>query len=200
MGQIQAVGFDMDYTLAEYVPETFDMLAYDGALAKLVHTMGYPKAALDFQYDPYAYMRGLVIDKKRGNLLKLDRHKYVKVAYHGLNRMTSEERKTIYAQVRCTPRSSSPQRPVRTTNQDTKRTPRPTAPDSRLTVLEAAPALALRQPTPANPPRQPARERPRPHPRPHASPLRRRPPSRRLTSRPSTRPSCWSTRVSSASW
>eukprot|EP00967_Tisochrysis_lutea_P055752 scaffold70230_cov25-Tisochrysis_lutea.AAC.3 len=56
-------------------------------------------------------MRGLVIDKKRGNLLKLDRHKYVKVsagprapdacslqvAYHGLDRMTSEERKAIYA-------------------------------------------------------------------------------------------------------
>jgi hypothetical protein len=33
-----------------------------------------------FSYDPYKYMRGLVIDKKRGNLLKLDRHKYVKVA------------------------------------------------------------------------------------------------------------------------
>lgn len=30
-------------------------------------------------YDPFKYMRGLVIDKKRGNLLKLDRHKYVKV-------------------------------------------------------------------------------------------------------------------------
>ena len=32
------------------------------------------------RYDPYKYMRGLVIDKKRGNLLKLDRHKYVKVS------------------------------------------------------------------------------------------------------------------------
>eukprot|EP00965_Chrysotila_dentata_P116109 3838399-Pleurochrysis_carterae.AAC.1 len=30
------------------------------------------------RYDPYKYQRGLVIDKKRGNLLKLDRHKYVK--------------------------------------------------------------------------------------------------------------------------
>jgi len=98
MEHIQAVGFDMDYTLAEYIPETFDMLAYDGALEKLVSSMGYPAAALDFRYDPYAYMRGLVIDKKRGNLLKLDRHKYVKVAYHGLTRMTSDERKSIYAQ------------------------------------------------------------------------------------------------------
>ena len=68
----------MDYTLAEYVPETFDLLAYDGAIEKLVNTMGYPAAVLDLVYDPHAYMRGLVIDKKRGNLLKLDRHKYVK--------------------------------------------------------------------------------------------------------------------------
>jgi len=97
LGGIQAVGFDMDYTLAEYVPETFDLLAYDGAIEKLVNTMGYPAAVLDLVYDPHAYMRGLVIDKKRGNLLKLDRHKYVKVAYHGLKRMTPEERKAIYA-------------------------------------------------------------------------------------------------------
>jgi len=38
-----------------------------------------------------------VIDKKRGNLIKLDRHKYVKVAYHGLRKMTSEERKRVYS-------------------------------------------------------------------------------------------------------
>eukprot|EP00966_Prymnesium_polylepis_P208423 4828365-Prymnesium_polylepis.2 len=31
MKQIKAVGFDLDYTLAEYIPETFDVLAYDGA-------------------------------------------------------------------------------------------------------------------------------------------------------------------------
>ena len=30
MQQIKAVGFDLDYTLAEYIPETFDFLAYDG--------------------------------------------------------------------------------------------------------------------------------------------------------------------------
>jgi hypothetical protein len=27
--------------------------------------------------------RGLVVDKVRGNVIKVDRHKYVKVAYHG---------------------------------------------------------------------------------------------------------------------
>ena len=96
MAHIQAVGFDMDYTLAEYCSETFDLLAYDGAVDKLAG-MGYPEAIRGFEYDPAAYQRGLVLDKKRGNVLKMDRHKYVKVAYHGLTRLNSAERKAIYA-------------------------------------------------------------------------------------------------------
>lgn len=96
MKQIEAVGFDMDYTLAEYISETFDLLAYDGAVEKLIG-MGYPEEISSFQYDPAAYQRGLVLDKKRGNVLKMDRHKYVKVAYHGLTRLAPAERKAIYA-------------------------------------------------------------------------------------------------------
>jgi len=97
MQQIKAVGFDLDYTLAEYIPETFDVLAYDGAVRKLL-AMGYPDEIASFEYDPYKYQRGLVIDKRRGNLLKLDRHKYAKVAYHGLTKLDPQERKAIYAQ------------------------------------------------------------------------------------------------------
>ena len=40
MANIEAVGFDMDYTLAQY-NEAFDMLAFEGAKDKLVD-MGYP--------------------------------------------------------------------------------------------------------------------------------------------------------------
>jgi hypothetical protein len=32
----------------------------------------------------------------RGNVLKIDRHKYVKVAYHGFRQFTSSERQTVY--------------------------------------------------------------------------------------------------------
>lgn len=42
MRSIVAVGFDMDYTLAQYKPETFESLAYDGTVKKLVHDLGYP--------------------------------------------------------------------------------------------------------------------------------------------------------------
>lgn len=41
MQQIRAVGFDMDYTLAQYNLD-FELLAYDGAKKKLVENLGYP--------------------------------------------------------------------------------------------------------------------------------------------------------------
>lgn len=42
MKNIVAVGFDMDYTLAQYKPETFESLAYEGTIKKLVFDLGYP--------------------------------------------------------------------------------------------------------------------------------------------------------------
>lgn len=42
MKSIVAVGFDMDYTLAQYKPETFEALAYEGTVKKLVDDLGYP--------------------------------------------------------------------------------------------------------------------------------------------------------------
>ena len=69
MANIAAVGFDMDYTLAMYKPETFEVLAYESACKKLVEVYGYPEEITAFRYD-HAYMvRGLVVDKKRGCLL-----------------------------------------------------------------------------------------------------------------------------------
>lgn len=41
-------------------------------------------------------LRGLTIDKKRGNILKIDRHKYVKLAYHGFAPLTQEQRLGTY--------------------------------------------------------------------------------------------------------
>ena len=94
---IRAVGFDMDYTLAQYQQPAFDQLAFDGAKQKLVRKLGYPDAVLDFQYDHTHWTRGLIIDTQRGNFLKIDRHKYVRVAYHGFDRMSSPSRKFLYS-------------------------------------------------------------------------------------------------------
>jgi HAD superfamily 5'-nucleotidase-like hydrolase len=96
MKSIVAVGFDMDYTLAQYKPETFETMAYTGTIKKLVFNLGYPKELLDWQFDWKYMVRGLVLDKKRGNILKMDRHKYVKVAYHGFRQLSREDRAFTY--------------------------------------------------------------------------------------------------------
>lgn len=94
---IRAIGFDMDYTLAQYQQPAFDRLAFDGAKEKLVTNLGYPEQVLNFQYDHTHWTRGLIIDTQRGNFLKIDRHKYVRVAYHGFDKMSSTTRKLLYS-------------------------------------------------------------------------------------------------------
>ncbi|GER49622.1 5' nucleotidase family protein [Striga asiatica] len=96
MRNIVAVGFDMDYTLAQYKPETFESLAYEGTVKKLVNDLGYPTELLEWSFDWTYMVRGLVLDKKRGNILKMDRHKYVKVAYHGFTELSKEEKVAAY--------------------------------------------------------------------------------------------------------
>ncbi len=95
MKSIKAVGFDMDYTLALYKPETFEKLAYEETLKKLIE-IGYPKEIASWAFDPTYMIRGLVIDKSRGNILKMDRHRYVKVAHHGFRELTRDERRKLY--------------------------------------------------------------------------------------------------------
>eukprot|EP00249_Psilotum_nudum_P012574 c23862_g1_i1 orf=340-2247(-) len=96
MKSIAAVGFDMDYTLAQYKPETFETLAYHGTVRKLVFDLGYPQELLQWEFDWKYMVRGLVLDKRRGNILKMDRHKYVKVAYHGFQEISRDCRMATY--------------------------------------------------------------------------------------------------------
>ena len=91
MKSITSIGFDMDYTLAMYKPETFERLVYTKTVEKLVSHYGYPKEILtSFTFDETYMVRGLVIDKKRGNVLKMDRHNYVKVVVHGFKEVSAE--------------------------------------------------------------------------------------------------------------
>lgn len=43
------------------------------------------------------WVRGLIIDTQRGNFIKIDRHKYARVAYHGFTPMSSRTRKDVYS-------------------------------------------------------------------------------------------------------
>lgn len=96
MSKIRAVGFDMDYTLAEYNSEAFETLSAKGALSKLVENLGYPREILLMEYDHSFFIRGLVVDKDNGNIIKLDRHKYVKRALHGFKPLSKDERTSMY--------------------------------------------------------------------------------------------------------
>lgn len=96
MSKICATGFDMDYTLAQYHSEQFETLSATNALKKLVHTLGYPPDLLKIEYDHSFFIRGLVVDKQHGNILKLDRHKYVKRVLHGFTPLTKEKRAQMY--------------------------------------------------------------------------------------------------------
>ncbi|XP_011649622.1 5'-nucleotidase domain-containing protein 4 isoform X3 [Cucumis sativus] len=96
MKNIVAVGFDMDYTLAQYKPETFESLAYEGTIRKLVYDLGYSEELLNWSFDWKYMVRGLVLDKRRGNILKMDRHKYVKVAYHGFKELSKDDKVDTY--------------------------------------------------------------------------------------------------------
>ena len=62
-----------------------------------MESLGYPPEVLEFTYDHTLWARGLIIDTQRGNFLKIDRHKFVRVAYHGMEPMSSETRKFLYA-------------------------------------------------------------------------------------------------------
>lgn len=103
--QIEVIGFDMDYTLAIYEQEQMDRLSVDVTVEKLVDALGYPAFLKEMKYRIDFPIRGLLVDKKLGNVLKMDRYKYVKRAYHGLRRLDISERRTHYHTRRIRPAS-----------------------------------------------------------------------------------------------
>ncbi len=96
LSKIRAIGFDLDHTLAHYDPIPVEELAFDLTKRKLVETKKYPRALLDLKYDPNFIIRGLVVDKKRGNVLKMDYFNFVSRGVHGLSPLRSDERKRAY--------------------------------------------------------------------------------------------------------
>jgi HAD superfamily 5'-nucleotidase-like hydrolase len=91
------IGFDMDYTLALYKQVELDQLSIEATAQKLV-IKGYPQSLLTMSYRTHFPIRGLLVDKKLGNVLKTDRYRYVKKAFHGTRELTSEERRQTYNQ------------------------------------------------------------------------------------------------------
>ncbi len=96
MKKIKAIGFDMDYTIVRYNTEAFERFTHQEVLKKLVSEKKYPDEILKLEFDFQRVIQGLVIDKKRGNLLKVSRFGKVKSSYHGLSPIDFKEQQKMY--------------------------------------------------------------------------------------------------------
>jgi 5'-nucleotidase len=83
LSHVEAIGFDMDYTLAIYHLRRLELVSYQMTVERLISAFGYPEQIRELPYDHGFVQRGLFVDKKHGNLLKIDRFGHVGRAYHG---------------------------------------------------------------------------------------------------------------------
>ncbi len=95
MTGISWVGFDMDYTLAIYDQPAMDDLSIRATIAKLVDR-GYPDFIRSVPISTQFPVRGLLIDKRFGHVLKMDRYKYVHKGYHGFRELSKDELRSLY--------------------------------------------------------------------------------------------------------
>ena len=96
LNRIKAIGFDMDYTLAEYQQDALDQLTMRLALETLVRENDYPESIMELPYQPEFAIRGLAMDTHLGNVLKMDKFHYVSLAYHGSTPLDSATRAQLY--------------------------------------------------------------------------------------------------------
>ncbi len=96
MSEIKAIGFDMDYTLAQYHQRPMDELAIRKTIDKLIESHGYPEEIREAELDLDFIIRGLVVDKQTGHICKLDQDRVVGRCYHGYQPVSDEERRALY--------------------------------------------------------------------------------------------------------
>ncbi len=94
MRAIRAIGYDMDYTLVHYNIEAWETRAYQHLQQRLT-ALGLPVST--FRFEPEAIIRGLVIDRQLGNVVKANRFGYVKRAFHGTQPLTFEQLRSVYS-------------------------------------------------------------------------------------------------------
>ncbi|MBK8590224.1 MAG: HAD-IG family 5'-nucleotidase [Sandaracinaceae bacterium] len=93
---IEAIGFDMDYTLVHYRHEAWERAAYRHVRQRLLD-MGWPVA--DLEFDLQLAQLGLVIDLELGNVVKANRFGYVTRAAHGTKRLEFAQQRDTYSRV-----------------------------------------------------------------------------------------------------
>ncbi len=90
---VQAVGYDMDYTLIHYRIEEWERDAFEYARS-ILGRWGFPVD--DLTFDPAAFTIGLAFDLRLGNVIKATRFGYVVRAQHGNTIMSFEDQRRVY--------------------------------------------------------------------------------------------------------
>ena len=97
--KIKFIGLDMDHTLVRYDSRNFEALAHRTMLRKLVEQRHYPEAILSLPFDWDLAIRGLVIDRKKGNLLKVSRHGAIRASFHGTKPIDFSSQQKLYKSI-----------------------------------------------------------------------------------------------------
>jgi HAD superfamily 5'-nucleotidase-like hydrolase len=105
LSAIEWVGFDMDYTLAIYRQDRMDALSVELTVDRLIKR-GYPASLKELTYDTRFPIRGLLVDRKYGHILKMDRYKVVHRGYHGLERLPDDVIQALYHDRRIRPHTA----------------------------------------------------------------------------------------------
>jgi len=105
LSSIEWLGFDMDYTLAIYNQEQMDALSIQLTAERMIKR-GYPSELTQLSYDPRFPIRGLLVDKRYGHVLKMDRHKGVLKGYHGHRLLARSELEVLYHHKRIRPHTA----------------------------------------------------------------------------------------------
>ncbi|CAM2844092.1 HAD-IG family 5'-nucleotidase [Legionella worsleiensis] len=96
MKKIKYIGLDMDHTLIRYHSEQFEGLVYQLIKERLVALKHYPEAIKNLHFNYHDAIRGLVIDSRNGNILKLSRYGAIRQSYHGTQLIRFNEQQSFY--------------------------------------------------------------------------------------------------------
>lgn len=93
--KIRYIGVDMDHTLIRYNSTNFEGLSHSKMIEKLIRH-GYPETLRKLKFDYDFAIRGLVLDRKKGNLLKLNRYAAIRASYHGQQPLDFKTHQKLY--------------------------------------------------------------------------------------------------------
>ncbi len=99
MKKIKYIGLDMDHTLIRYKTKNFEALVYRLVIDELINHKNYPETLKTFTFNFTDAIRGLVVDSKNGNILKLSRYAAIRQSSHGTKKINYAEQKQFYRSI-----------------------------------------------------------------------------------------------------